>query len=165
VHALSEDDKNEFVTLATFQDVGSAQFYQEILSQNGIESFLPDENAAALLFPPMTYSMGGVRLEVAETDLERASEILKSAMEATEGPGEEQEGEQSQSDLVAMDDPEGKEIVDDAENDTEYVEPEEGAPQVADLSGLRYLLGIVLLAIFAMIAYYAVNLLAPLIAK
>ena len=154
---MSESRENAFVTLATFQDLASAQFHQDVLAQNGIESFLPDENTAALLFPPMIYAMGGVRLDVAEADFERAKQILDSAMENSGVAEEEQEAGEPEGDY----DDTG--VVDETA-DEEYVEGE-GESAESNLSGLRYLLGIVLLFIFGVTAYYTVNFLAVLIAK
>jgi len=154
---LSESREDAFVTLATFQDLTSAQIYQGILAGNGIESFLPDENAVGVLYPPMTFAIGGVRLDVAETDFERAKQILDSAMQNSGVAEEEQEVGESEGDY----DDTG--VIDETA-DEEYVEGG-GESTESNFSGLRYLLGIVLLFIFSVAAYHAVNFLAVLIAK
>ena len=45
--------EDDFVTIAEFPNVSEAQLYQELLEENGIDPFLPEETMAALQYPPM----------------------------------------------------------------------------------------------------------------
>ena len=161
---MNEHEKDAFVTVAMCRNLLLAQSYQDILAQNGIESFLPEENFL-VQDPFMIPALGGVRLSVAEADVERAAEILKSAAESLEGPDEEGEGqtlEDDADDASCVEDGEGDDY---AEANVEYAGAEDGEPQAENASGPRYLLGIVMIFVFAVAAYYTVNFLAVLIAK
>jgi hypothetical protein len=68
--------RGNLVTMASFPDLTTAQFFQSLLEENGISAFLPEEN---ILFqdPRLIAGFGGVRLQVPERDAERASKILQ----------------------------------------------------------------------------------------
>ena len=63
------DDKT--VTLHTFPDLFTAQAMQARLEQNGIKSFLRDENVMGV------DPIAGVELKVFEKDAEKAAEFIK----------------------------------------------------------------------------------------
>jgi len=80
------------VTLASYPDVTTAQFFQGLLEENGISAFLPDEN---ILFQDqgLIACFGGVRLQVPEPDAERASKILQEMEDRYDGkPVEKRDG-------------------------------------------------------------------------
>ncbi len=64
------NDNNEIITLEIFKDFVSASFVKGQLDENGIESFMEDENVVGL------NPIGGVELKIFKNDLERAKEIL-----------------------------------------------------------------------------------------
>ena len=68
-------EKGRTVTLHTYPDTAQAQIAQDKLQQNGIDSFLNDENTMGL------DPVGGVELKVFEEDLAEAEAILKSAVD------------------------------------------------------------------------------------
>ncbi len=49
------------------------------LAENGIETFVPDQNTASLQ-PLFSNAMGGVRIQINENDLARAREVLKDEL-------------------------------------------------------------------------------------
>lgn len=59
-------------TLTSFADLMEAQLLRSRLESSGIPAFVRDENMSALA----TYAMGGVRVEVADEDFDRASQML-----------------------------------------------------------------------------------------
>lgn len=58
------------ITLHTYNDLIEAQMIQDKLKENGIESFLNDENVMGL------DPVGGVELKVFEKDKEKAERII-----------------------------------------------------------------------------------------
>lgn len=67
----------DLVTVATFPDVAEAQLAQERLEGEGIRAFVIDAQTAGVL-PFLTPVSGGVRLQVAPGDEQRAREVLGS---------------------------------------------------------------------------------------
>ena len=67
----------DLVTIATFPDGPEADLARERLELEGIRAFVLDDATAAVM-PFMTPSTGGIRLQVAPEDAERAREILGS---------------------------------------------------------------------------------------
>jgi len=67
----------KLVTIKTFTNSVDAHILKTILETEGIESFIFDENMASMY--PMTVNniFGGVKLQIAEADLELALEIIK----------------------------------------------------------------------------------------
>jgi len=61
------------VTIAKFHFVGEAQIAKLTLASKGIDCFLADEFMSTYL----PIAMGGIRLQVRESDVERAKEILQ----------------------------------------------------------------------------------------
>jgi hypothetical protein len=65
-------------TLASFADLMEAQLLRSRLESSGIPAFVCDENMA----PLAAYAMGGVRVEVADEDFDRATQMLAEESEA-----------------------------------------------------------------------------------
>jgi len=63
-------NKDEIVVLNIFNDSLAANFVQNNLREEGIESFLVDENVVGL------NPLGGIELKIFSNDLERAEKIL-----------------------------------------------------------------------------------------
>ena len=68
----------KLVTIAKYHFVDMAQIAKLTLMSKGIDSFLADEFMSSYL----PIAMGGIRLQVRESDVERAKEILRE-LEAT----------------------------------------------------------------------------------
>jgi hypothetical protein len=56
-------------------EISEALLVRSVLESEGIEVFIPDEFTAQNA-PPYTWATGGIRVQVAEEDLERARAIL-----------------------------------------------------------------------------------------
>jgi hypothetical protein len=67
----------DLVTVATFPDVSQADLARERLELEGIRAFVLDEQAGGVM-PFMVNSSGGIRLQVAPEDAEKAREVLGS---------------------------------------------------------------------------------------
>ena len=65
------------ITVATFADVPQAELARERLGLEGIQAFVFDEQTGAVM-PYLVGSMGGIRLQVAPGDADKAKEILGS---------------------------------------------------------------------------------------
>jgi hypothetical protein len=57
------------ITIATYNSAFEAHIDQSLLNINGIDSFIADQNMGSL-YP--TTTIGGIRLQVAESDVEKA---------------------------------------------------------------------------------------------
>jgi len=62
--------QNKTITLHTYTDITEAQMIRDKLQQNGIESFLNDENVLGL------DPVAGVELKIFEKDKEAADRII-----------------------------------------------------------------------------------------
>ncbi len=69
---MTERDEDDYVTVASYSEVGDAQLAQSVLDGSGIESFLSGEEANVLL------PMSGARLQVRLSDAEAARALLNS---------------------------------------------------------------------------------------
>ena len=69
---------NAFTTVAVFRDPVSAEFYQNVLTEDGIQAFLPEINSA-FIWPMLTWSQARIRLQVPTEDAERARTLLQEA--------------------------------------------------------------------------------------
>jgi len=67
---MSTHNEDEIVVLEIFNDSLAAGFAQDKLREEGIESFLSDENVVGL------NPLGGIELKIFSNDLERAKKIL-----------------------------------------------------------------------------------------
>lgn len=64
----------KLVKAAAFLDINEAYLAKGLLESEGIEALLFDEHSAIVVYTP--YAVGGLRLMVKESDLERAKSIL-----------------------------------------------------------------------------------------
>ncbi len=69
---MAERDEDDFVTVASYSEVGEAALAQSVLDGNGVDSFLSGEEANVLL------PMSGARLQVRVSDVETARELLNT---------------------------------------------------------------------------------------
>ena len=78
---MAERDDDDFVTVASYSEVGEAALAQSVLDGAGIDSFLSGEEANILL------PMSGARLQVRLSDAETAHELLSTVpvTEAADG--------------------------------------------------------------------------------
>jgi hypothetical protein len=65
----------EPVTIRRCKDLQEAQLVKAALEADGIEAFIPDENAASL-YPAQVLDTNGVRVQVAAEDADRARDVL-----------------------------------------------------------------------------------------
>jgi DNA-directed RNA polymerase subunit RPC12/RpoP len=79
---------NDLVTVARFSETWKAHFARASLEAEGIRAYLADEQMTSLNWL-YRYVIGGVKVQVAGEDAEKARQIL--AREAGEGRGAEQE--------------------------------------------------------------------------
>jgi hypothetical protein len=70
----------ELVTLATFSTPVEAGFVRSVLEEEGIASFLTDDRTVGI-HPLLGNTIGWVKLQVAEHDLERAVQTLEERKE------------------------------------------------------------------------------------
>ncbi len=66
---------DELVTVATYPDTAEALLAKERLELEGVRAFVIDAQTAGVM-PYLTSSTGGVRVQVAPADLEKAREVL-----------------------------------------------------------------------------------------
>jgi hypothetical protein len=64
--------KDKTIILHTYNDLQEAKMIQDKLKENGIESYLEDENVMGL------DPVGGVELRIFEKDIEAAEKIIRS---------------------------------------------------------------------------------------
>lgn len=69
---MAERDEDDFVTVASYSQVGEASVAQSVLDGAGIDSFLSGEEANILL------PVSGARLQVRLADAETAREVLNT---------------------------------------------------------------------------------------
>lgn len=65
-------------TIATFGEIAEAKLIQSVLQGHGIEAVIPNEETATVL-PANLMVSGGIKVQVAETDVAQARTILASA--------------------------------------------------------------------------------------
>jgi hypothetical protein len=66
---------DELVTIVTYPDTAEALLAKERLELEGVRAFVIDAQTAGVM-PYLTSSTGGVRVQVAPEDLQKAREIL-----------------------------------------------------------------------------------------
>lgn len=85
-----------FVTIADFTDLLTAEFYQSLLEEHGVQAFVPSANAASLR-PSLPAALFGLRarisLKVPAHDAERALNILQDFDERAEHTDEREHGD------------------------------------------------------------------------
>ena len=69
---MAERDEDDYVTVASYSEVGEAALAQSVLDGSGIDSFMSGEEANILM------PMSGARLQVHLSDLETARELLNT---------------------------------------------------------------------------------------
>lgn len=69
---MAERDEDDYVTVASYSEIGEAAMAQSVLDGSGINSFLSGEEANILL------PMSGARLQVSVADAEAARELLNT---------------------------------------------------------------------------------------
>ena len=69
---MAEREDDDFVTVASYSEVGEAAVAQSVLDGAGIDSFLSGEEANILL------PMSGARLQVRVSDVDTARELLNT---------------------------------------------------------------------------------------
>jgi len=82
----AEWDPSRLATAATFYNLHEADIAVGLLESCGVDCFLCDEHMHRV-HPLATDITGGVRLQVAEQDLELAKELLKGCSPEPEPPG------------------------------------------------------------------------------
>jgi hypothetical protein len=80
--------ENQLVTLGTFPNLESARFIRNLLDAEGIRSYLADETTGGMLWH-LGNAIGWIKLQVAETDLPRAQEILEAQRQTLDDLGPE----------------------------------------------------------------------------
>lgn len=78
---MAERDEDDFVTVASYSEVGEAALAQSVLDGAGVDSFLSGEEANILL------PMSGARLQVRVSDVETARELLNTVPTVTDADG------------------------------------------------------------------------------
>ena len=69
---MAERDEDDYVTVASYSEIGEAALAQSVLDGAGVDSFMSGEEANILL------PMSGARLQVRLSDLETARELLNT---------------------------------------------------------------------------------------
>jgi hypothetical protein len=69
---MAEREHDDFVTVASYSEVGEAAVAQSVLDGAGLDSFLSGEEANILL------PVSGARLQVRQSDAETARELLNT---------------------------------------------------------------------------------------
>jgi hypothetical protein len=70
-------EENELVVVASFRDVAEAELARERLELEGVRAFVLDGQTGGVM-PFLTNSTGGIQVQVAPEDAEKAKEILGS---------------------------------------------------------------------------------------
>jgi hypothetical protein len=78
---MAEREEDDFVTVASYSEVGEAAVAQSVLDGAGIDSFLSGEEANVLL------PVSGARLQVRLSDAETARELLNTVPVAVDEDG------------------------------------------------------------------------------
>jgi hypothetical protein len=75
--AVDDERNDEWVTVRTCVWGHEADLLRSVLAGSGIDAFIPDERVGSLR-PHLLLGTGGVRIQVRESDFERATELLNS---------------------------------------------------------------------------------------
>jgi hypothetical protein len=84
--------ENDWVQVHNCNWLHEANFIVSVLEADGIEVFLPDGYTLGAR-PELGAALGGVRVLVRESDLERAREVLAAAIPAAPAPGDAEDAE------------------------------------------------------------------------
>ena len=74
----------ELITIATFGNAVAADLARMRLESRGVQCFLADEQTATM-FPQLSHTIGGIRLQVKESHVEKAVAILREKPPAQTG--------------------------------------------------------------------------------
>jgi hypothetical protein len=69
------------VTLRTCSGLEEAEVIKSVLAGSGVESFVPDENSVL-----WSNAIGGIRVQVAEEDVDRANDVLRQSDQVPSEP-------------------------------------------------------------------------------
>jgi hypothetical protein len=69
------------VTLRTCSGLEEAGVIKSVLAGSGVESFVPDENSVL-----WSNAIGGIRVQVAEEDVDRANDVLRQSDQVPSEP-------------------------------------------------------------------------------
>lgn len=72
---------NDFVTVATYPDLTSAQYFRSLLAENGLHPFLPGEFAVGTQLPAFVFTRNGLQLRVPAGEAEEALHLLNEMAE------------------------------------------------------------------------------------
>lgn len=78
---MAERDEDDYVTVASYSEIGEAALAQSVLDGSGIDSFMSGEEANILL------PVSGARLQVRLADLETARELLNTVATVVDDDG------------------------------------------------------------------------------
>ena len=101
-------DEQRFVTIADFTELLTAEFYQSLLEENGVQAFVPTANTAATRLPFAARLFGmetRIALKVPAYQVELALDVLRVFDESgLDAPASQQEEGQDHTDQPALDD-------------------------------------------------------------
>lgn len=83
--------EDKIVEIARFYEPEAAQMIESLLKSEGIKCYLRNEYTSQVMYPA---NMGGIRIELLESEVPRAMEILEA--NGYEFPKEDEEAEQIQ---------------------------------------------------------------------
>ena len=83
--------EDKIVEIARFYEPEAAQMIESLLKSGGIKCYLRNEYTSQVMYPA---NMGGIRIELLESEVPRAMEILEA--NGYEFPKEDEEAEQIQ---------------------------------------------------------------------
>ncbi len=72
-----EEEKSEWVVIATFEQPTKAYIVQGMLESEGIHSVITNDHLVAIM-PFFSNTVGGIKLQVNVEDAERAMELIDS---------------------------------------------------------------------------------------
>lgn len=78
---------SELVTIEVYSSVGKAELMRSVLEEQGVTCYLADDQIAAMDWLLMS-AVGGVKLQVAQQDVDRAQVLLAEAAKNAERKSE-----------------------------------------------------------------------------
>ena len=131
---------DDLVTVATFTSLAESNIARNLLDEEGIPAFLADETTVAMAWH-LTTAVGGVKLQVPNSQKEEAISALKAAQETDVGSNWQITDE-------GLPDPD---LVGTGSNEAEEIEP---APSERDLNAGRAFRGAVIGLLFLPLQLY-----------
>ncbi len=80
-------------TIANVAEIAEAQLIRSVLEGHGIKAVIPHESTAEIA-PPYLWASGGIRIQVAESDVATAKSILATTMKDAEAAIEREQNEE-----------------------------------------------------------------------